>query len=484
MSLLRTEDLLLRPSPWTALFARVRRRGTIVLAALALALVIGTLATLIVLSQDESRSRILTTFGLRGTTSATFVATFLAQQADREQGAARQFLSGSRVSPERFRIVGAAFGSDAAVLLDSAGRVLDVTPADPSLIGKPIAAHYPHLSAAERGSVAVSNVVPSAVKRAAVTAIAVPFPSSKGRRVFSAAYGVAGSALGAFVDHTVPYRQHDVYLMDSAGRLLAASPRTHAATLNLANPRLARAVRRSSLGPVGGPGTPSTFTTAAVPGTAWRIVIEVPDSRLYASIGGWARVIPWLIFALVSVFGVVAVVLFARLSALSQKMAHSARTDSLTGLYNRRALTEHLTRAAAHARRRRESMSVLMIDLDSFKETNDRFGHGAGDRVLCAVADCMRDVLRADDVYGRWGGDEFLVLMPSSDESGASVVAARLRAAAGEVDLSDIGLPPGIQLCVGAASAVHTNPDEIVQEADIALYAAKSARSRPTARTG
>jgi diguanylate cyclase (GGDEF)-like protein len=454
-----------------------RSRG-LALAALALALLLGTLAGGIVLTQAQSRSHVLSTLGLRGTSSATFVSAFIAQQADREQEAARQLLSEPRVSDERFRTVIAAFGSDAAVLLDSSGRVLAVAPSDPGLLGKPIATRYAHLAAAEQGRVAVSNVVASAVEGVPVAAVAVPFASARGRRVLSVAYGVSGSTLEAFVDHTISYRQHQVYLVDSTGHLVAASPRTTASSLKEVAPSLARAVTHSSLGSIPGARTPSTFTVAAVPGTSWRVIIAVPDSRLYASVGGWTARIPWVVFALVSVLGALLLALLARVTALSQSMARSAHRDSLTGLFNRRALADHLTRAAAHARRRGEPISVLMIDLDRFTEINDSFGHAAGDRVLCTVADCMRDVLRAEDVYGRWGGDEFLVLMPAGDEAAARVLAARLHAAAAAsaAALSDIGLADGVQMSIGTATAVHTSPEEIVHAADLALYEDKSGR--------
>ncbi len=192
-------------------------------------------------------------------------------------------------------------------------------------------------------------------------------------------------------------------------------------TLGAADPWLATAARHSSGGAVYGASTPSTFTAAHVPGTSWRMVIAIPDSRLFASIDGWTRYVPWLIFALVTLLGALILVLCAhlladraRLRALSGVMERTAQTDSLTDLYNRRALTEQLTRAAARARRHEEPLSVLMIDLDRFKQTNDSFGHEAGDQVLCTIADCMREVLRADDVYGRWGGDEFLVVLPKT----------------------------------------------------------------------
>jgi diguanylate cyclase (GGDEF)-like protein len=225
----------------------------------------------------------------------------------------------------------------------------------------------------------------------------------------------------------------------------------------------------------------STFTVAPVPGTSWRMVIAVPDGRLYASIAGWTLLVPWLVLGLVSVLGALLVALFARsmsdrarLTKLSAAMRRTAQTDSLTGLYNRRALTEQLTRASARARRHGEPLSVLMIDLDRFKQTNDTFGHEAGDQVLCTIADCMRDALRIDDIYGRWGGDEFLVALPVTDNAGARVSAERLREAAAAVDLASIGLPAGVALSVGVATGVHTTPIELIRHADLALYRAKA----------
>jgi diguanylate cyclase (GGDEF)-like protein len=198
---------------------------------------------------------------------------------------------------------------------------------------------------------------------------------------------------------------------------------------------------------------------------------------MYASIGGWASLVPWLVFAFVALLAVTLAVVVARLMALSERMAQSARTDALTGLLNRRALSEHLTRVAAHARRAEEPMSVLMVDLDRFKQTNDAFGHRAGDRVLRAVADSMRSVLRGEDVYGRWGGDEFVVLLPGAGEDAARAAAERLRTAAAAVDVADIGLPDGVPLSVGIATSTHATPEEIIHAADLALYEVKSART-------
>ena len=452
------------------------RRWKVAVVALTLALVIATLGVGIAASESQSRSHILSLFKLKGTSSATFVSTFLSQQANRERQAASRFLSGATVSQRRFGLAVSAFGSNAAVLLDSRGRLLDAVPADGALAGRQIAHRYAHLSAAEEGRVAVSGVVPSAVGRVPVAAVAVPFSTPSGRRVFSAAYQTSGSTLGAFVEHTVAYRPHGVYLVDGSENIVAASPKSGAHSLRELDPALASAITRSSLGAVGGAGSPRTFTVAGVPGTSWRLVIAVPDSRLFVSISGWSHRLPWIVFALVSVLAVALLFVVARLMALSERMANSARTDALTGLANRRAVSEHLTRATARARRTGRPVSVLMIDLDRFKETNDRYGHRAGDRVLRAVANSMREALRGEDIYGRWGGDEFIVVLPDTDEEEAAGAAERLQEHAETADLLDIGLPGGVPMSIGTATRTVTTPEDLVQEADFALYQQKAAR--------
>jgi diguanylate cyclase (GGDEF)-like protein len=464
--------------------SRAKRSWAMLLATLALLALLGALATGIVLTQQQAKSRLKANFALRVQSSAQFVATYLSQQASREREAATRFLAASNVPPARFRVVAGSLGSAGAVLLDSEGRVLDAVPSHALRIGSPLASRYRHLDEAERGRVGISGVVTSPVTGASVTAIAVPYQSPQGTRVLSADYPASGLVLDALVDHTISYSQHEVFLLDGSGQMISASPRVLSSTLGAADPWLATAARHSSGGAVSGASTPSTFTAAHVPGTSWRMVIAVPDSRLFASIAGWTRYVPWLIFVLVTMLGALILVLCAhlladraRLTSLSARMERTAQTDSLTDLYNRRALTEQLTRAAARARRHDEPLSVLMIDLDRFKQTNDSFGHEAGDQVLCTIADCMREVLRADDIYGRWGGDEFLVALPTTDNDGAQATAARLREAAAQIDLHAIGLPDGVPLSVGVATGTQTGPHELVREADLELYRAKAASS-------
>ena len=461
---------------------RTRRVWTVAAAALLLAVLLGTLAVVIGRAQQESRSQLLSNFKLRGTASANLVSTYISQQAARERVAAARLLTVPRVTASRFATLAIAFGAQGAALLDSRSRVLNVTPGSAGRRGESFAA-YPTAAPAAEGKVAVSNVLPAPRGLGSIVTIAVPFRSAQGRRVFAAAYGVGRPDLEAFVDRAIAYSQHEVLLIDQQGELLAASPRTSAGSIWGANLALAEAVSRRSTGSVRGAKTPSTFTVASVPGTPWRMVLMVPNSRLYATIQGITAVIPWIVFALVSVLGLGLLALFARsladrarLAALSEELEGIARTDSLTGLANRRGIEEDLAREFARVRRRDEPMTVLMIDLDRFKEVNDRHGHDAGDRVLVAVAACMREALRSEDVYGRLGGDEFVVVMAGADEQHGRRAADRLQERAAAVDVCDLGLPRGVPISIGIACGVHVPPADLMRRADADLYRVKAAR--------
>jgi two-component system, cell cycle response regulator len=150
------------------------------------------------------------------------------------------------------------------------------------------------------------------------------------------------------------------------------------------------------------------------------------------------------------------------------------RTDCLTGLANRRHLDETLTVLRGAARRHDHDLSVLMVDLDHFKQLNDSEGHPAGDAVLREVGRRIRTTLRAEDVAGRWGGEEFQVLLPFTDETGAAVLAERLRdaIAAVQFEVGD-GRRVAVTASIGVASRADGEAD-IVGRADRALYAAKA----------
>jgi diguanylate cyclase (GGDEF)-like protein len=155
-----------------------------------------------------------------------------------------------------------------------------------------------------------------------------------------------------------------------------------------------------------------------------------------------------------------------------------AMRDELTQLHNRRATLEALSRQLAAARRNRMPVSALMLDVDNFKALNDRFGHMGGDRVLREIASTIQSSLRGQDVAGRMGGEEFLVVLPYSTVQDAAQIAERLRQSISDVDcLHRCGLATRISVSVGAAEfdpLRDGDGDELVQEADQALYRAKS----------
>ncbi len=458
------------------------RRQTLLLAALALTLLLGTMAVGIVLSEKQGRERLLNNLRARAGTSAQFLSSYISEQAGRQIQTAHHFLSGTHIPNTGFESILDTFGSDAGVLLDDRGRLLNVVPSDRAIIGSAIASRYAYLTAAEQGRVAVSGVVASAARGLPVVAIATPFETLAGRRVFSVAYGISSTVLNSFVDQTIAYSQHRVFLVDPHGQVIASSPRAHALSLSAIDPALTRALTKGSSGRLTDDDGPSTFMVSPVAGTSWRLVIEVSDSKLFASVNGWSQWVPWMVFALVTVLALVLLVLFsgfladrARLVELSQEMADLAQTDSVTGLANRRSLTEQLDHAVAQANRYKQSLSLLMVDLDHFKQINDDHGHSVGDDVLRAVADCMREVFRSSDIHGRWGGDEFVAALPCTEEEGALIVAQRLCDCVEELDLSSIGVSGGISISVGCATGYHLTAHDLMTQADESLYRAKRA---------
>ena len=167
-------------------------------------------------------------------------------------------------------------------------------------------------------------------------------------------------------------------------------------------------------------------------------------------------------------------------TALSRAYSHRAAekrasVDALTGLPNRRYFDE-FRGLLARRRRADDAVGVLMIDIDRFKDLNDRFGHAVGDEVLRAVGGAIVTAVRDDDVPARYGGEEFVVLLRNPSRSVAVEVGERVRKAVGGLDLLDHGVP-GVSVSVGVAVAsVPDQPiDELLAEADAALYRAKRA---------
>jgi two-component system cell cycle response regulator len=153
-------------------------------------------------------------------------------------------------------------------------------------------------------------------------------------------------------------------------------------------------------------------------------------------------------------------------------------TDPLTGLRNRRYLTEVLAVEFLRAKRYNTPLAVVMADIDHFKLVNDRHGHATGDSVLEAVGGILKRRLRGSDHGGRYGGEEFLMVLANADEDGAGIFAERLRQEVEETALhSDSGTPLHVTLSLGVAAfhQGHQTPGDLVSQADEALYRAKQA---------
>jgi two-component system cell cycle response regulator len=153
-----------------------------------------------------------------------------------------------------------------------------------------------------------------------------------------------------------------------------------------------------------------------------------------------------------------------------------AVTDELTGLYNRRYFDRHLTLMLEKAREQDRDMAVMLIDMDFFKSVNDTHGHDSGDVVLKEFAQRLRRNIRGVDLACRFGGEEFVVLMPDTDFKQAQSVAERVRMSVAEKPFQAPGGRPLTVTCsVGLALNEHgtDTPESILKRADVALYRAK-----------
>ena len=162
---------------------------------------------------------------------------------------------------------------------------------------------------------------------------------------------------------------------------------------------------------------------------------------------------------------------------LQDELNEQARRDMLTGAYNRRAFAEYIEHAWRRAGRHRQPLSVILLDIDNFKHFNDQYGHQTGDQALELVSRTAQTALRNHDIWCRYGGEEFIALLPDTDLRQACICAERLRAAVAQTKLDGpLGaLSLSVSLGVAQRNADHSNWSELVAVADAALYQAKAA---------
>jgi diguanylate cyclase (GGDEF)-like protein len=150
-----------------------------------------------------------------------------------------------------------------------------------------------------------------------------------------------------------------------------------------------------------------------------------------------------------------------------------ASTDALTGLPNKRAAADSLKQMVAQALRTDTTLAVLMLDLDHFKHINDRLGHGRGDDVLAAVGVALRATLRDADFVGRYGGEEFVAMLPGVSIEGALAAAEKIRSAFADILIAELDGPVTTSIGIAMIPDHGADPSTIERAADNALYAAK-----------
>ncbi|HVT87520.1 MAG TPA: diguanylate cyclase [Tepidisphaeraceae bacterium] len=167
----------------------------------------------------------------------------------------------------------------------------------------------------------------------------------------------------------------------------------------------------------------------------------------------------------------------AQLEVSLQRVEELAATDVLTGLYNRRHFNRVLDQLFAEAHRYSKDLACVMIDLDGYKQLNDRCGHQVGDQLLAIVGKVILANMRRMDVAARYGGDEFVLLLPHATAAEAVQVIARVRDEFRQASAIALDKPTGVTMSVGIASLSQNNPagaEQLVAQADTALYRAKS----------
>ncbi len=161
---------------------------------------------------------------------------------------------------------------------------------------------------------------------------------------------------------------------------------------------------------------------------------------------------------------------------LIDKLEYLSRTDALTGIMNRRALTDSLVYEIDRAKRYGSDLSLIVCDIDNFKEINDTYGHDAGDWALQAIATTLKTLLRKADIAGRHGGDEFMIILPETSDKGAEGLANNLLATVRNIELrSKDGRPIQLTLSIGVAclGPEADMMDSLIKRADDAMYLSK-----------
>jgi diguanylate cyclase (GGDEF)-like protein len=215
------------------------------------------------------------------------------------------------------------------------------------------------------------------------------------------------------------------------------------------------------------------------------LTMVLPGDRIAATLSnGWIATlaIESLLYSIAAAF----ILLEMAKERTERVHKEAALIDPLTGVYNRRAITEFAKQMLSREVRPTKPMAILMFDIDKFKSINDRFGHPVGDKVIRLLAATAKSTLRQTDVFGRLGGEEFAAFLGNTDEKGAVIAAERVRLAFVEAGLVVDGVEIGATVSIGVTFTTNyqSEVDGLLARADEALYEAKnSGRNRVMIRS-
>lgn len=220
--------------------------------------------------------------------------------------------------------------------------------------------------------------------------------------------------------------------------------------------------------------------TTLASGICFSVIIFLISKTLLSGSSEDSYLILACLAAITGIFAGLAITFYMSLKIRTmelEKFKVQASTDKLTELYNRSYLDPFLESEIDAAKKANQQISMIMVDMDHFKEINDAYGHAVGDHVLMIFAQVVLKCIRKTDIIARYGGDEFIVVLPCTDTETAGTVAERIRR-----DVSEAHIPPiddvvisSISCCVGVSTyPVHCdNKNSLFRTSDLALYKAK-----------
>jgi diguanylate cyclase (GGDEF)-like protein len=327
----------------------------------------------------------------------------------------------------------------------------------------------------------ISNVVPSAARGLPIAAVAIPYRAHGQRRVFSGAFEVSRTPLSAYMRSVSLGKNHRVFIIDAEGSIVAGSRPGSSGPMSLTDASLAGVTAR--------PGDQRMETSdgqlvvvTGVANTPWRVVMAVPSRSLFEPVDGANRWLPWLVLLGIAILGFICVamgsVMMARRRALDEvnaELERVSRTDDMTNLTNRRGIEETVGPSFAAAVRGNRPFSILMLDIDLLRSVNDSFGRRSGDQILIQASKRIATEMRASDMLGRWGGEEFIVVLIDTDLYAANESAERLRELIGSQPFdTDAGMIE-VSVSIGVATRDQDTFSSLVERAEDALLRAKRA---------